>query len=96
VWGAYDNLWPNFMPDYGTTPESRDVLPAFGNAAGKYFLQQSNWPYNTNNKEVTYNLFHHHGDAFTTVYSNMPQGLTVTHDPILYAGVTMEFFSKTF
>ena len=93
VWGMYDNMWPDFMPDYGTTPESRDVMPAFGNAAGKYFLQQSNWPYNTNNKEVTYNLFHHHGDAFTTVYSEMPQNLTVVHDPVLLGGV--DSFSVT-
>jgi len=87
VWGLYDNMWPDFMPDYGTTPESRDVLPAFGNAAGKYFLEQSSWPYNTNNKEVTYNLFHHHGDAFTVVYSEVPQDLTVLHDPVLLGGI---------
>ncbi len=88
VWGAYDNMWPEFMPTYGSTPEPRGILPAFANAAGKYFLQASSWPYNTNNKEVTYNLFHHHGDAFMTVYSEVPQNLTVTHNPILYAGVT--------
>ncbi|MBN3034248.1 MAG: hypothetical protein JW861_01580, partial [Bacteroidales bacterium] len=88
VWGAWDNMWPDFMPGYGTTPDSRGVLPAFANAAGKYFLQQSSWPYNTSNKEVTYNLFHHHGDAFSTVYCVMPQNLTVVHNPILYAGVT--------
>lgn len=88
VWGAYDNIWPEFMPDYGSTPDERGILPAFGNSAGKYFLQQSSWPYNTNNKEVTYNLFHHHGDAFTVVYSEIPQDLTVIHNPILYAGVT--------
>ncbi|MBE9491301.1 MAG: T9SS type A sorting domain-containing protein, partial [Bacteroidetes bacterium] len=88
VWGAYDNMWPEFLPDYGTTPDSRDVMPAFGNAAGKYFLQQSSWPSNTSNKAVTYNLFHHHGDAFMTVYSEIPQDLTVMHNPILYTGVT--------
>jgi len=88
VWGAYDNMWPDFLPDYGTTPDSRDVMPAFGNAGGKYFLQQSNWPYNTSNKVHTYNLFHHHGDAFMTVYSEIPQNLTVIHNLILYAGVT--------
>ena len=87
VWGLYDNLWPDFMPDYGTTPDSRDVLPAFGQAAGKYFLQQSSWPYNTNNKEVTYNLFHHFGDAFTVVYSEVPQNLTVIHNPVLLGGI---------
>lgn len=88
VWGMMDNLWPNFMPAYGTNPPSRDVLPAFGNAAGKIFLSQSAWPYNTNNKEVTYHLFHHHGDAFTTVYSEVPQYLTVLHDAVLLSGMT--------
>jgi len=86
VWGLYDNMWPDFLPDYGTTPDSRGVLPAFGNAAGKFFLQQSSWPYNTGNKEVTYNLFHHHGDAFSVVYSEVPQYLTVVHEEAMVAG----------
>ena len=88
VWGAYDNMWPEFLPDFGTTPDSRGVLPGFGNVAGKYFLEQSSWPYNTGSKEVTYYLFHHHGDAFMTVYSEIPQNLTVNHNPSLYAGDT--------
>ncbi len=88
VWGCYDNMWPDFLPTYGTTPDSRGVYPAFANAAGKYFLQQSSWPYNTSNKEVTYNLFHMFGDAFLSVYSEVPQYLSVTHDPVLYAGLT--------
>lgn len=79
VWGMMDNFWPNFMPTYGTLYTERGVMPAFGNCAGKYFLQQSSWPYNTSNKEVTYHLFHHHGDAFLTVYSEVPQNLTVSH-----------------
>ncbi|NQU33336.1 MAG: T9SS type A sorting domain-containing protein [Bacteroidetes bacterium] len=86
VWGMYDNMWPDFLPDYGANPEPRGILPAFGNAAGKYFLQQSSWPYNTNNKEVTYNLFHHHGDAFSVIYSEVPQYLTVTHEQSVIAG----------
>jgi PKD repeat protein len=88
VWGVYDNMWPDFMPAYGSTPVERGILPAFGNAAGKYFLQQSNWPYNTSEKEVTYNLFHHHGDAFLTVYSEIPQSLSVVHDATILTGVT--------
>jgi len=87
VWGMYDNMWPDFLPMHGTTPESRDVLPAFGNVAGKYFLQQSSWPYNSGSKEVTYYLFHHHGDAFSTVYYDIPQDLDVTHDEVLLSGV---------
>lgn len=86
VWGMFDNFYPDFLPDYGAPVDERGFLPAFGNAAGKYFLQQSNWPYNTNNKEVTYHLFHHHGGAFLQVYSEVPQTLAVTHNPILYSG----------
>ncbi|OQX78406.1 MAG: hypothetical protein B6D61_05610 [Bacteroidetes bacterium 4484_249] len=88
VWGTYDNMWPDFMPDFGSTPEPRGVLPAFAGAAGKYFLEQSSWPSNPDSKEATYHLFHHHGDAFTTVYSEVPQNLTVSHDFILYMGET--------
>ena len=88
VWGMFDNMWPDFMPDYGTTPDSRDVCPAFGNSAGKYFLQQSSWPYNTGNKEVTYYLFHHHGGAFLNVYYSLPENLTVVHDTVIQPGAT--------
>jgi len=87
VWGMYDNLWPEFLPDYGTTPPHRGIMPAFGNAAGKYFLQQSSWPYNDGAKEVTYNLFHHHGGAFLTVYTEMPQNLSIIHNEDLLAGI---------
>ena len=88
VWGMMDNMWPNFMPQYGSTPESRGILPAFGNAAGKYFLQQSNWPYNTGNKEVTYNLFHMHGDAFLKVCTEVPQNIAATYDDFIYENQT--------
>lgn len=93
VWGAYDNMWPQFMPAYGSNPAPRGILPAFANPAGKYFLQQSSWPYNPEHKDITYNLFHHHGDAFMTVYSEVPQDLTVNHMPVLLSG--MEVFEVT-
>ncbi len=88
LWGNYDNMWPDFMPEYGTTPPSRDVKPAFGAAAGRYFLQQSSWPYNTSNKEVTYRLYHMFGDAFLNLYYNVPQNLTVTHASTINANAT--------
>jgi len=81
VWGMMDNMWPDFMPEEGTTPESRGVLPAFGHEAGKYFLKSSNWPYNTQHKQVTYRMFHMFGDAFQVIYFQVPQQLTVTHNP---------------
>ncbi len=88
LWGMFDNLWTNFMPSQNTNPSSRDIRPCFGNVAGKHFLQASSWPYNTNNKNITYNLFHHHGDAFMWVYSEKPQNLNVVHNPTIITGQT--------
>lgn len=82
VWGAMDNMWPTFLPAYGTAFPDRYVLPAFASAAGKYFLDQSNWA-SPDAKAVTYHLFHHHGDAFLNVYTEVPQPLTVEHDPVI-------------
>ncbi|MCX6166352.1 MAG: C25 family cysteine peptidase, partial [Ignavibacteriae bacterium] len=88
-WGMYDNMWPNFMPDYGGNAiPSRDLKPAFGMASGKYFLQSSSWPYNTGDKQVTYRLFHMHGDAFLNLYSEVPQNLTVNHSSAIISGAT--------
>ena len=86
VWGMADNMWPDFMPDETSEVEHRGIMPAFGNAGGKYFLKQSNWPYNTSNKAVTYNLFHHHGDAFSCLYDTVPENLDVNHETTIAYG----------
>ena len=72
------------MPTYGTQHATNFIRPAFGNAAGKYFLRQSSW---TDNyvKEITYYLFHQHGDAYMTLYSEVPQELAVEMLPVLPA-----------
>ena len=85
VWGMYDNLWPDFMPTYGTWHENNFLLPAFGNVAGKYYLNQSNWT-SDYVKEITYYLFHHHGDTYMNLYSEMPQQLDVEMLPVIPAG----------
>ncbi|RLD74795.1 MAG: hypothetical protein DRJ15_17920, partial [Bacteroidetes bacterium] len=87
VWGLYDYMFPDFLPDHGPTiTEERGMLPAFANVAAKYFLQASSWPYNVGNKEVTYNLFHHHGCAFQTLYSEVPMHMMIAHDNVLLTG----------
>ena len=85
VWGMYDNLWPEFMPTYGTQHATNFMLPAFGNAAGKYFLKQSSWT-DEGVKEITYYLFHQHGDAYMNLYSEVPQPLDVEMLPVVVAG----------
>ena len=93
VWGMYDALWPQFMPAYPLMGPQlpighSDLMPCMAMTSGKYFLQQSSWPYNTNNKTVTLHLFHHHGDAFNVLYSEIPTALAVSHAPRLISGAT--------
>ena len=87
VWGAYDNMWPDFMPTYGTQHPKDFILPAYANASGKFFLQQSNWA-GSSVKEITYYLFHHHGDVYMNLYTEMPQTLDVTVIPVIVEGST--------
>ncbi|MBD3235681.1 MAG: hypothetical protein GF330_03145 [Candidatus Eisenbacteria bacterium] len=89
VWGMFDGLWPDFDPGYGQ-PEPIWEAPArtaFAQASGKLYLQASNWPYNPSNKDETYHLFHHHGDAFISMYSQLPQELNVIHEEVLFTDV---------
>ena len=84
VWGMYDFMYPNFLPDYGASPTANDLFyPSFGMVNGKIFLESSSWPYNPANKQITYRLFHHHGDAYSVVYSEVPQILSITAIPVV-------------
>lgn len=88
VWGVYDNMWPDFMPTVGTHHPTDFVLPAYGNVAGKYYLQQSNWIDWPGGREITYDLFHHHGDVYLNLYTEMPQTLDVAMLPVITQGET--------
>ena len=89
AWGMYDQYDPQFMPDYGPYASYQgNWRPAFGNVAGKYFLAQSNWPYNTQNKAITYKMFTAHCDAFLTLYTQVPTAMNVTHPAQITASTT--------
>ena len=79
-WGLFDLFDPQFLPDYGPyAAHSGNWLPAFGNIAGKYFLAQSSWPYNSDDKDITYQIYEHHSDAFLRLFTEVPQALAVDH-----------------
>lgn len=89
AWGMYDQYDPQFLPDFGPYAEYEgNWRPAFGNVAGKYFLQQSSWPSNPNNKAITHKMFTAHCDAFLTLYTQVPQTMTVTHPAQITATTT--------
>ena len=88
VWGVYDLFDPQFMPDYNVyTNHQSNWLPAFGNVAGKWFLAESSWPYNTSDKDITYQMFTAHCDPFMRLYTQQPHNLSVTHNPTVMAGI---------
>ncbi len=89
VWGQYDQYDPQFMPDYGPYANYEgNWRPAFGNVAGKYFLQQSSWPYNPESKAITHKMFTAHCDAFLTLYTQVPTSMSVTHPAQITASTT--------
>ena len=88
VWGVYDLFDGDFMPDYGPyAANTGNWMPAFGNVAGKYFLAQSSWPYNTQDKDITYTMFTAHCDAFLRIYTQVPQEMEVVHPEVVIAGL---------
>jgi len=93
VWGMYDLFDPNFLPTYGymgphSAAYSGNWMPAFGNVAGKYFLQQSSWPYNTGDKAITHQMFTAHSDIFLRLFTEVPQAPEVNHEDIALTGVS--------
>ena len=95
VWGVYDQFDPSFMPTYpagntipsSVTENSGNWRPAFGLVAGKHFLAESAWPYNTSSKQITYQMFTAHCDAFLRLYTEVPQEMTVQHQNVQLAGL---------
>ena len=88
VWGVYDLFDADFMPTYGPYAENSDNwMPAFGNVAGKYFLAQSSWPYNIDDKDITFTMFTAHCDAFLRIYTQVPQTMEVVHPEVIMAGL---------
>lgn len=87
AWGLYDFMFPDFDPGRGSAGPM-NLLPAFGMASGKIYLQASSFPYNTSNKAVTHHLFHHWGDTFMRLFSEVPQTLAVQHDTSIFLGTT--------
>ncbi|MFC1573204.1 C25 family cysteine peptidase, partial [Candidatus Eisenbacteria bacterium] len=81
TWGIFDSMWPEFDPYYGGADSTglTSLRTAFAHTSGKYYLESHDWPYNPQKKVHTYHLFHHHGDAFMRLYSEIPESLDVVH-----------------
>ena len=88
VWGFYDYLWSDFIPN-DDDDDNVFKYPAFANAYGKYYLQKSSWsPYNSLHKDVTYDIMHYFGDAFLQLNTEMPQEIDITYPKEILSNCT--------
>lgn len=93
VWGYYDYLWNDFMPDFGDE-EISFKYPSFANVYGKYFLKQSSWPYINDHKNVTFNLFHYFGDAYLQLNTEIPETIDISYPDTISSDCTFFNISK--
>lgn len=87
TWFVIDGIWQDFMPEYGDPSGAPLQHTAFANAYAKFMLAALPISANPQSKIVTYHLFHHFGDAFLALNSEVPTPLTVLHGPYLGAGL---------
>lgn len=81
LWGLTDHIWPGFLPDNGYDQiQYRESRPAFGLAAGKYFMTNSNWIEDSFEKIITNRVWHHFGDPFGMIYTATPINNPVQHE----------------
>lgn len=86
TWGVMDNFWENFIPEYSSQFNHGFILPAFANVSAKYFLAQSQWISDPLNKIETYYLFHHFGDCFSSMFTEVPGNLNLSCQDYILEG----------
>lgn len=80
LWGTIDNLWQGFLPDNGIGDiPFREFRPAFGLAAGKYYMSNSSWITSDTLKTISNRIWHHFGDPFGIVYTSVPMNNPIEH-----------------
>jgi len=90
--GMMDCMWPNFDPMYPFYEDdtSHQALPGFALVSGKYYMvcRNSNWKYESGNLSARV-VFHHFGDPYLRLYTELPQNLSVSMFPFLPAGANI-------
>ena len=98
-WGAFDYIWPDYMPTLGSHTESDKVLPSYALVAGKLFLrEQAFLPYDESDSlrikiEKTLNLFSFLGETYLNLHTAVPQPLSIDA-PLYYADEQRQYTFK--
>ena len=94
-WGIYDCMWPDFLPDMGSSIAPEFIRPAFILAEAKnyldfYYFLPNWWP---GRGPSTKHIFGCTGETYLNLYTEVPQPLQVTHD--LYMTASAHAFTVT-
>ena len=84
TWGLIDHIWPEFMPDLGSTLPPEFVRPSFALTSGKIFLKQQNFiPYSLQPSQInqTLNLFCYLGETCLSLYTELPTAMDIPIEP---------------
>jgi len=86
-WGFYDCMWPEFLPDMGSSTAPDFIRPAFVLAEAKnyldfHFFLPEWWP---GVEASTKHLFNCIGETYLNLYTEVPQMLEVTHGQYMTA-----------
>ena len=82
VWGIWDLLDPEFLPDHGPYASHGDEwMPAFANVSGKYYLDEQVFPGTDESmRTLTHNVYHAYCDAFLRLFTEVPQPIEASFD----------------
>jgi len=106
TWGIWDHMWPEFDPTIqSTTPDgSTRLCPAFAMVNAKVYIHDKDWcdfmsqippDYYQYYKRDTNRLYHHFGDPFLTLYSEVPQNLQLILPAYIVPGANYITMSAT-
>ena len=81
-WGIYDCIWPDFLPDMGSSTAPEFIRPAFVLAEAKnyldlHFFLPNWWP---DVIPSTKHLFGCTGETYLNLFTEVPQPIEITHD----------------
>ena len=81
AWGIFDCIWPDFLPDMGSSTPPEFVRPSYVLAAAKqyyaYHVFLPGWWPEVDFSEM--NLFGYTGETYLNLFTEVPQPMEITH-----------------
>ena len=81
AWGLYDCIWPDFMPDHGSSTPPDFVRPSFVLSEAKHYYAYHvflhNWWPEVDQSQM--NIFSYTGETYLNLFTEVPHPIDITH-----------------